>query len=162
MRNALTPGCAASVSWLRLMPMPASSETPGFHGFAEEKSSVISRWPTPGLRSGVGPRVGRTSAVGVSEGGNQTVVGVAVAAIGVAVGVLGVGAFVATAAQAGESMIIKAENKGRMARFMKDFTACCTIKGVPLEYTRQEAASPGNSIAKGTGLFFLDSFTRSG
>src|ERR1044071_6756665 len=56
---------------------------------SSEKSSLRVSAPMPGLISGVAVEVGNASSVGVSEGGNQTIVEVGIgvsAGIGVSVG----------------------------------------------------------------------------
>src|SRR5512140_2319565 len=142
MRKAFTPGCAASASCFRPMTTPASSETPGLHGVADEKSSASSSRPTSGLRSGVGPAVAKTRAVGVWEAGNHTMVGVVVGWVTIGVAVFRKGTLVATAAHAGVPRIRNAYNTGRRMCFMWDFAACCTIKsGFLIEYPRHEAKS---------------------
>ncbi len=55
--------------------MLAWSDEAVFQTKAEEKLSVIAILPMPGFCSGVGTLVGKTSGVGVAEGGNQTIVG---------------------------------------------------------------------------------------
>ena len=64
------------VKRLRLTSMVAWSETTVSHRSGDEKSSVSTMSAIPGFWSGVGALSSKTSGVGVSDGGNQTMVAV--------------------------------------------------------------------------------------
>jgi hypothetical protein len=135
-------------SWLRVTVAPLATVAEVVHMLGWSKMSVKSKSPRPGLWSWVDSKVWVVKNVGVSVGGNQTMVGEAVWVSGTGVIVcVGAGGKLLHAAKKTSMIVPRHIKVSFIDKNRKNFYAsCCTINDTGNQFTHSFYCFLNNSV----------------